>query len=621
MKIKLNRLPQELVNQIAAGEVIERPASIIKELIDNSIDAGSTKIRIKVEKGGRERIEVSDNGIGIEKDNLTSAFEAHTTSKISSIDDLNKLITMGFRGEALSTIVSVAKVEVSSKVEADDFGYEVEFNGIIPNSIRKSARDNGTTVAVSNLFQKIPAREKFLKTPETEYRKILEILIPYFLQYPNIHFTLTKDGKEVYNLPATETQDDKELNLARIKSVIKSSFTQSMFSFSSKGSGIEISGYCAHPKDNVVKTADQYIFINKRSIWDFGIAKSIKSAFSRYIPNNTKVPFIVNISIDPKLIDVNVHPRKEEVRFENPYRVYSAVESAVLSALETLLKEEKGLHTNYSSIPIEYNTSKEQDFSKRISDSPNSRYSSSSMFNTTSNEIRFNNKGNVEQSLEFSRQMLGSNRTQPNTDSALDYPSNNYSPDIDVNKVFQIFNKYIVIENEHDLIMIDQHAAAERVTFEKLENSLEGQNLDTQNLLIPTEVEVSQVESLYLLENQDFFSKLKFSFEIVENVLKVNSIPAIFSEMNIDELFKSILNISDDQRDVKKSFDIAKENILASLACHGSIRKGQKLSPYEGLKLYQDLLTCKNPYSCPHGRPAIWKQRLEDIDSNFYRTY
>ncbi|KKR06086.1 MAG: mismatch repair protein MutL protein [candidate division WS6 bacterium GW2011_GWF2_39_15] len=599
----VRKLPQELINQIAAGEVIERPASIVKELVDNSIDAGAKSIKIKLEEGGTKSIEIIDDGFGISKENLSKAFEAHTTSKIETFDDLNNVITMGFRGEALSTVVSVSRVKAVSKAKSAEFGYEISFDGITPQPIQKSPKDKGTSITVTDLFYNIPARKKFLKTPETEYRKILEILYPYFMLYNNIHWTVIKNGKESLNL--TPVDSAFKLSKDRIQAVLKSDFISRMFEFSSEGNGMKIAGFAGHPKDNFEKTAHQYIFINNRPIWDFGIAKSIRNAYSRFIPQTQKIPFVISIQMPTNQVDVNVHPRKEEVRFENPFRVYSLVEEAVTTALSKVVRQENQINSPYFSPSTHFNS---------LKDSSAKSYQPQAMFGSSgeSRDIRFDKKPkdfSIKQSLEFSREIIES-KNEPSSQL-----------NTDVRNTFQIFNKYIILETQDELIIVDQHAAAERINFEKLEASIENRNMDIQNMLVPIDITLSDSEKSYLRENRDFFESLGFRFTLSDSTIGITAIPAIFTNVNIEELFRSVWDLSSEERDISKSFENAKQNILATLACHGSIRKGQPVSPAEGNQLYGDLMKCKNPYSCPHGRPAVWKLKLSEIDTNFYRTY
>ena len=280
------KLNDELISQIAAGEVIERPASVVKELIDNSIDAGSDEIKVKIQEGGLKLIEVSDNGKGIDKEDLKDIFEPHTTSKIKSLKDLNNIMTLGFRGEALSTIKAIAKVTIFSKEQNSEFAYTIDFEK--DDTPIKTARDIGTTVTVADLFYNTPARLKFMKSKETEYRKILEVMSKFILSNPNIHFIFQNDSKVVLNVP-------KNSNLKeRIDAIIRKDFTKRLLNIYSNGSDIEISGYISHPSDTVEKTQDQYIFVNKRAIFDKAIAKAVIQGFARYIPHQNKPPFVLS---------------------------------------------------------------------------------------------------------------------------------------------------------------------------------------------------------------------------------------------------------------------------------------------------------------------------------------
>jgi len=309
-KPKLNKLSQEVINQIAAGEVVERPSSVVKELLDNSIDADSSKIVIKIKNGGIDLIEISDNGIGIPKESMTSIFDPHTTSKISNIEDLNTLLSMGFRGEALSTISSVSNVTLLSKYREEETGYKILFNENGKSPVKKVAKEDGTTVKIENIFYNIPARQKYLKSPQTEYRKIHELLNSYFLIYPNIHFVLEKDGKIVKELPQVLNTKPGDIVEKRLNEIVGESSSFLMLYY--EGSGIKISGYTAHPSNHKSSNPKTYIFVNNRPIYDKGIVRAIYEGYSRYIPHGQKIDFAINILINPELVDINVHPRKEE---------------------------------------------------------------------------------------------------------------------------------------------------------------------------------------------------------------------------------------------------------------------------------------------------------------------
>ena len=599
-KPKLHRLSTEVINQIAAGEVIERPASVVKELVDNSIDAGATKIVIKVREGGMRLIEVSDNGIGIPKEFLSDVFTAHTTTKLETLDDLNNLLSMGFRGEALSTIVAVSDVSMISKFEDEEIGSEIVFNSPSDFKIKKSARESGTIISVENIFEKIPARKKFLKTAQTEYRNILNILTPYFLMYSNINWEVYKDDKKVIDLKNEDTLPGK-IEKTRVKEVLKQDFVDRMEKVFFEGNGIQISGLVAHPSDHLSRTKYQYVFINGRNVWDSGIVRAVIQAYERYIPHGQKVPFLINIRIKPELVDVNVHPRKEEVKFLNPYRVYSSVEQAVNVTIDKLV--------SYKDIP-------QKDSFEGITHDYTQHKSSD-------RDINFSQSSSVRDSLSFSKAVLEQPKQQMffENSSSVGEPINesNSTLNTEIKSLHQIFNKYIIVELEDTIWIIDQHAAAERITFEKLSKSIEIKNTDTQNLLVPEEFPLDDGALEFIKENVEIFKNLGFNIDVLNEKILIKSVPIEFVNANIEEIIKDILELDLDV--LQKDLDRLKKDMVATMACHTSIRTGQKLDIPLMNDVYYNLLDCDNPYSCPHGRPIVWKMNIHEIDSKFDRTY
>ncbi len=614
-KKKLHKLPQSVVNQIAAGEVVEKPASVVKELVDNAIDAQASKIEVRIKNGGIDMIEVADNGFGIPKEELPFIFDAHTTSKIEKIEDLNTLVSMGFRGEALSAITSVARVNVSSKYVEEEIGNEIDFDEKGKSSVKKTAKEEGTTVRVENLFYNIPARKKHLKTPQTEYRKIFELMNNYYLIYPNIHFILEKDGKVVLDLPVVENSKKGDITEERVGEIMNekaSNFLRVYY----EGAGVKISGYVAHPSNHKNVGSKNYMFVNNRPIWDKGIYRAVHEGFSRYIPHGQKIDFAIKIDMDPQFVDVNVHPRKEEVRFENPYRVYSAIEDAVRHTLEKELsfkdtpsKEERNVK-DFSSL--------RQRFNKASTTSSNraGRGEESGKVYESRNLYSSARSTSVKDSLLFSKEILSS-QIKEEDDQQKDLP---WEEKMNIRDIFQIFNKYIVIEfTDEKLWVIDQHAAAERINFEKLSKGKNG--LDLQNYLVPVEIERTREEAIFLDEVKDFFGNIGIIYEINGNKLILKTVPTALSKSNFEEMFNEIFSLEDNINDLKKNLEKRRDDLLATVSCHASIRSGQKLSKEEMLNLLRELSACDNPYSCPHGRPAVWKLTLSQIDSNFERTY
>ena len=598
---KLNTLPQELVNQIAAGEVIERPASVVKELVDNSIDAKATKIQIKVVNGGMDLIEVSDNGRGIPQENLSDIFKPHTTSKISSLEDLNTLLTMGFRGEALSTILSVAEVSLISKPFNSDIGSKIVFKNFNDFTIKKAARESGTVVSVKNIFGNIPARRKFLKATSTEYKKILDVLYPYFLIYPNIHFIVQKDSRVVIDLLSIQDSKENSVVKERVEEILKEEFVSRMLKLFFDGGGIKITGLVAHPSDHQKRTINQYIFVNGRPIWDSGIVRAVIQGYERYIPFGERIPFILLMDIKPELIDVNVHPRKEEIRFLNPFRTYSAVEEAVKKAISGVTSYR--IDSEFKpTVGVTSSSFVNRDMDRKI-------YSSKNI------SFKPNQSGSVRDSLLFSKEVLNDTLYTKN-----EQPIENGGSSA-VRNIFQIFNKYIVIEFENETLwIIDQHAAAERITFEKLLNSKE-KKIEQQNLLVPFTLTFSQKEISVLEDLKEFFSDLGFQYAISNEKVDIQVVPVEFVLANFRKLFDEIFSLSEDISDISKSLSKMREDILATISCHTSVRSGQSLHREEMIDIYKKLIGCENPYSCPHGRPAVWKMKLSEIDSNFERTY
>lgn len=623
---KIQKLPSDLINKIAAGEVIERPASIVKELLDNAIDAGANKIAISIEQGGIRKIEVKDNGIGIAKDMLPLAFERHATSKISSIEDLNQLLTMGFRGEALSTMTSISEVTAISAVDGED-AYSIKFKNSTEGEIKPAARDTGTTITIENIFEKIPARFKFLKTETTEYRKILQIITPYFLIYPGIHFIFEKDDKEIYNLPAITDENTPQIELSRAKEVLKSAFLDEPIKLFYSGAGVEIAGYIAHPSYHKKRVTDQYIFVNDRPVTDRGIYKSIHTGYDRFIPRGEKMPFIISIKISPDLVDINVHPRKEEVRFINPYRLYSAVENTVHKALQRITQE--GLTNEFAS-PIDSSSSYQDNAFSRLRDGATTTNNS---HNSTNQGTSYKGSASTTSSTPYTKQ--NNTPTQVTYDTLFDSSMPNYEMDntsddsinfeIDPSTIintYQLFNKYIFVEFEKSLWVIDQHAAAERITFEHLLEIDKNKDPDVQQMLVPAQIEMQDTEIEYLNEHQNFFNSLGFEFKINSNSIDVTAIPSEYIDSDIVAIFNAVFDeLTDDERDLDNNSQTSKENLLATLACHSSIRSKQSLEPEEQKSLVLQLIKCENPYSCPHGRPIVWKQTLSELDRNFDRTY
>lgn len=617
---RIVKLPQEIVNQIAAGEVIERPSSVVKELLDNAIDSGADKIRIRIRSGGKKLIEVSDNGSGIDGDMLEAALEPHSTSKITSLEDLNSLMSLGFRGEALSTIASVAKVTLTSKPLDANIAKQIVSDYGSRSAIAEVARDKGTTVLVEGLFEKIPARVKFLKSDETEYRKIIDTLLPYFMLHPEIHFLVEKDGRTVYKLSKIDESSAGQLVEARIKEVNRGDFVNNMIQVFFDGAGARVTGLVAHPRHHKQRASTAQIFVNNRPIYDKGLYKSVLSGYGRFIPHGEKVPFIIHILIEPHLVDVNVHPRKEEVRFLNPYRVFTAVEGAVSSALESEVKnyyesQSDTISSKMDSDEVAYNRLRVSGVHRK---SKEDRSKLEAEFLKDSNQTNFPSPSRanlIQNSLEFSKSII---QDLPFADRQMGRKDSGNGSEF--RSVHQIFNKYIIVEMDDEIWLVDQHAAAERISFERLLKNIESGG-DAQQLLVPTHISLEDTETSFMKENTEFFEKVGFGIKIVEGGVLITSVPSIFIGSSIENVFKAVFELTEESLDLKNNHKKAREDILATIACHTSIRTKQKLEKAECESIIKQLMGCKNSYSCPHGRPIVWRLSINEIDKNFDRSY
>ncbi len=602
---KIRKLEPNVVDQIAAGEVVDRPASVLKELLENAIDSGATKITVKVVEAGIKKIEVQDNGCGIEKEDLEIALDSHTTSKIETIEDLANVMTLGFRGEALSSIASVAVVTIQSMPSAaleNHVANEIVASDGKTSKVSATTRDIGTTVRVENLFYNVPARHKFLKTPKTEYTKLLEVFIPIVIINPQIHFVMESDGKVVYNLPLVEKSERGMIHPQRLTQILKKYQFVNLFY---DGDGVTVGGVVAHPKHHAAKVGNQYVFVNGRAIWDNGIAKAVTLGANRFIPDGHKVPFAVAINIAQDQVDVNVHPRKAEVRFANPYRVYSAVENAVKKAYESTLQMNES----------------DKEFS-RFRTSANSVDSTPSFVSSPREQQNFgqNKRYGVEQSLRFSRMLLADSGKDISDEQPVQHL--NYANDREIS-ARQFLGRYIIASFGEKLLIVDQHAAAERIRFEKLLDQYAGRGIEIQQILAPISVELDKSHMAFLEENQEIMKNLGYDFKLIGDNVEIIGVPSIIAQADHGKLFEELIEeikdlgeISDAEGHLKDKY---RDSIIATLACHSSVRMNQRVSDIEAASLVRELMKCRNSYSCPHGRPVMWELTKREIDVHFDR--
>lgn len=582
-KIKL--LDKNLISKIAAGEVIERPASVIKELLENSIDAKATSIIVSIKNGGLHEITINDNGEGISEDDIEAAFLQHATSKIASMDDLNDIYTFGFRGEALATIVSASEVILHTYNKDSQPILATISNGEIIDKKSKPRNTQGVTITVKDLFRHIPARKKFLSSEQTETRHIYNQFNNIALAHPEVEFKLIKEEKEVIHYPKSNLKQ-------RIIDVIGKEYEEKLIEVNYNSPGIKIAGYIGTPDTAKEIQNKQFLFLNKRGINDKRIAAAIKDGFRNTVPPERKPLFVLFIDINPQLVDINVHPRKLEVRFSNPNEIYKSVKHAIANQLEKYLQikiqNNFQVQINTPVKPFIYDVPR-----------PTSKTESRSISPSIFNSISFTQKllkPEVQEDISEHIEIDLSN-----------VPTHHYS------YIGQIFKTFLIFESGEEMIIIDQHAADERINHEKLEEQIKHNGLQSQDLLLPIEIDID-------IENPQDLKTLGIDAETVNNKLILKSIPEVIGLEKATQFILALKEELNEDSDSEIPLEKVMNKVIATIACHTSIRAGDNINEYLAKDLINKLMECKLPYSCPHGRPIIWKINRLELQKNFLRT-
>ena len=573
-------LPEDLRNKISAGEVIERPASVVKELLENSIDAGATEITVVVEKGGHQLIQVRDNGHGITADGLAQAFLRYTTSKISKVDDLFKIRTLGFRGEALASIASVSEINVSSSVD-ESAGYQMDLVNGVTDAIKAAPPIGGTEITVRNLFYNTPARKKFLKSATTEFRQIVKMLRRFGLEFPEVSFQLMHNDKTILNLTPESLEE-------RIIALADPSYRDQLLPVNMIKGDYNISGFVGTLNLVRGRPGDQYLFVNRRFIQNRLLNSAVYAAYESLVKRG-EYPFsLLNLMLPPDQLDVNVHPRKIEVRFTDEWRIYHVVKSAVREALTSIL----------ATIPsFEQHVGQMVTFGKEID--PNQHQE----------PLWFMPAKKSESGADLQR--------------AKEYVSNladqkEEATAIEGSIMWQVHDKYIISQINSGLVIIDQHVAHERVLFEDALLAFDSTPLSAQTLLFPEILEFSIDEYSVLLDILPYLEKLGFRMkENGQNKILLEAIPSDMGWGNENSVIKDIIDHYVANREKSSSYV---ENLAASFACHAAVKAGDSLTIEEMQVLVNRLFATKHPYYCPHGRPIIVQLSLEELDQRFERS-
>lgn len=589
---QIKKLDQDLINKIAAGEVVERPASVVKELIENSIDAQADQISLEIKNGGIDLITVQDNGNGMTAEDAKLAIERHATSKISKIEDLFNIQTLGFRGEALASISAVSQFSLETKTKDSSEGTNLQMaNGLW--QMDPCGCPEGTKITIKELFYNVPARKKFLKSATTEYNNILEFFTQFALINPQISFKLTHNDKLISNLPKTTDW------LERIKQVLGSDIAKELIPVETKGT-VAVSGFIGKPQIARNNHKSQFVFINNRAVQDFIIAKAVKEGYGTLIPRELNPTFILNIQMPPNLVDVNVHPRKTEVKFSNSQEIFLTVLQTVQKSLANNISHQVALN---SSEPV-----------RRFNLKPQASapvYRPSVSYQPSFKNIR-SNPSQVSQALRFSQEIL----------------KNEFNTAIEPTAVGewkllgQIHKSYLLVEAPEKLLIIDQHAAAERILYEKFKKGYGQHKIKSQKLLLPLTLELSNREVEIINQSLEFLQNIGFDIEIFgNNSFIINAVPQDLDKLDIKQTMLGLINdLEDHDFNKSKSLDEKKDLVIKYAACRTAIKFNDKIEIQEQVNLLKDIMEIMDTINtCPHGRPFIMELTLEQLAKNFKR--
>lgn len=593
---RIQQLSKHLINQIAAGEVIERPASVVKELVENSVDAGSTKISVEINNDCRD-IRVADNGCGIHPDDIMLAFSKHATSKIRTDEDLFDIHTLGFRGEALSSIISISRLTCTTRTVDFETGTKVKCE----NSEVKQTETGcavGTIMDIKDLFYNLPARLKFLKSSNTEFSYIQELVQAIALAHPECSIELKKNGKTVL-----KTSGQNNL-LQTVKEVYSSDIISSLKEVlkTDQLSGLKISGYVSTPDYTRSSKKGYHIYINGRTVKCPVFQKAIDTAYKSLIASG-KYPFVIlNLEIPPSDVDVNVHPTKKEVRYKNTNQVFNFIFASIHAGLANYIERQPVMRFE----PQQFSQSTQPQNNVIDFVQPKLESSGDIYFDKKDDTIYVSDRLMQEEEAKFTQQQ------EEKTEQRQFFVTVEKEQEPEENIIGQYKNTYILVEKEDGLEIIDQHIAEERYIYEKL---MSEKNIVSQMLFVSDVVPVSSTEAELIKENIDKFEKFGFGIEFLkENELIFRKVPQMIAKVNPKEILADILE------NIEGNIDRLEEHILITTACKASVKAGQKLSTWQMQEIVKKWRTTKMPYTCPHGRPVVKFFPHKEIAGFFQRN-
>ena len=625
---RIHLLSPRLANQIAAGEVVERPANIIKELVENSLDAGAQHIDVDAEQGGIKLLRVRDDGHGIGKDDLPLSLSRHATSKITTLDDLEAVGTMGFRGEALASISSVSRLTLTSREKGSDEAWQVKAEGRdMQAEVSPAAHPTGTTVEARDLFFNTPARRKFLRTEKTEFSHLEDTLKKLALSRYDVAFTLRHNNRVIHSLrPAARTIDREK----RVATLLNPQFMDNAVHIETEGAGLTIEGWVGLPTFSRSQGDMQYFFVNGRAVRDKLVVHAIKQAYRDVLYHGRHPAFVLYLWLDPKLVDVNVHPTTHEVRFRDGRLVHDFIFRSLHRALADIRPEQPTANLQPSAAPAATGTEAgefqgqnrldwQQPATERVPFSATADGAATSTaqnfsggsFGQSFSDSRPGQGAVAEQLRSYEQLNQGAPQPLPES-SAEDLPPLGFA-------VAQLHGIYILAQNAHGLVVVDMHAAHERITYERLKVAVDEQGVQSQPLLVPETLHVSEREADAAEQFSDEFRQFGVELARVSpESLMIRQIPVLLQQANVGQLITDML--SDLMEHGASDRILAHRNeLLSTMACHGSVRANRKLTLPEMNALLRDMEATERSGQCNHGRPTWTQMTMSELDKLFLR--
>jgi DNA mismatch repair protein MutL len=633
MNNRIHILPEYIANQIAAGEVVQRPESVVKELVENSLDAGADHVSVVVRGAGKQLIHILDNGSGMSRDDLALATKRHATSKIKTVQDLEHIMTLGFRGEALASIGAVAHLEIRTRQEDDEFGWKLAAEPLKDDTIEPFKSEKGTQIFVRNLFFNVPARKKFLRSDLTEFRHISETMLKFALSRPNIRFTFYDADSLIFDVKPTNLEQ-------RIIALMGDRTASQLIPVEFAAPLVKVSGFVGQPSMAKQSRSGQYFFLNGRAIASRALTHAVFFPFEHLLDKNSHPFFVLNIEIDAEKVDVNVHPQKHEVKFDDERMVYNTIHQAVSEALQrSNLVREAHFREQIAQSPFEkvqlspsstpndillvnrltgeiINTSlQERSFSSASSgqtqsyNSPSSKPSQYSQeYTPTTQKQSF---GGAQQNAFEALFGTPPNETQAPKEQLFEEPQAQMT-------VWQLHNKYVFAQTDKGVMVIDQHNAHERILYERALKAMNEQFANGQKLLFPVKIMLNSAEKALFEEVSANLELLGFDITITDGVAEVRGVPLDVHSGEEESALKEILAQYEEYQQIRHSD--SRDNLAASYGCKAAIKTGQRLSENEMRRLVEDLFATSTPYVCPHGRPVVIDFPLGEFDRRFGRT-